>query len=327
MKLRRKKSTLTTINVAQEQPNKATHYARKLYYLILFCIVAYIGSYFINQNMTLKGRGIVVFDTLKLQSPEEGVVYYPEKVEEGSLLKRGDTVFQVVWKKKVSLSMLEGNAKEQYKIQKDISRLKSEINVNRIQRAYLKKSIDQSEELKMLELYQDDYQNKDLLNKVQLGKLDEEYKSMKDEMVFLRKLKSNIHNLSAQYMDINKTAKQYRYVYEQKAKHGDIVKKGEVVAIMEDVETMYIVGYFEQSKLENLKVGETLKVIFPDKKESEGRIKSIATNNKEMDFYSDDLIKDNLMLKVIVEPKLDSELEVWKRYNRMTVKLRKNRWL
>ena len=319
MKLRRKKSTITTRVVPQEKPKKITRIARLIYFFILSLIVFYVGMYFINDNMMLKGKGIVVFDTIKVQSPADGLIYYEKDTEENSILKKGSTLFRVVPNPATST-----NVSDQYKRLKDTYELKSAMKINRIQRDFLEKTIEEKNYLKSLEIYQSNYKEDEKEDRYKLTKLDVEYEVMREELAFLKRIK-NIPS-DASVIDISKKVNNHSYIFERKAKNGDIVKKGQVVSIMQNIDDLYIVGYFGQSKLRHLQKGDSVNIIFPDNLEGEGIIDSISTNNKELDFYSDDLIKEDLMLKVTIKPEGKQAFEMWRNYNMMTVRLRKNKW-
>jgi multidrug resistance efflux pump len=341
---RRENSQLRYLEEKISEKQKARfNWDRVVYLLILGTILFFVLRYFFLNNFFISADGQIIFDSVEISETQDVRIekYY---IEEGQDVKKGDTLFTYLIEDPIEMAqemeMAEGeedeegwSEREMYTLQKNIDLNNSRIRGDSELLDSYKKQLKRMENEVILGAASD----RDLANlEYQISKLETEIKLKRSENGVLKRqlldlgisdstmtqLQSGQGNPYSPYRVFiapvdGYIAKIYKEPYE-------VALKSEVIITIYQSDSVYIKGYFEQEDLRYVKEGDIITVNFPDGKQSEGKIKR---------FYSSTVLvpeefqkrfepaKRTIAADVVPAP--GSDLEIWKRYYKLSVKLNK----
>lgn len=313
---------------------------RIVYLTILGLIVFFILRYFYLENFYIAADGQIIFDSIEVSETEDLRIekYY---VNEGDNVVKGDTLFTYLIEDP-NLVMDNASAdeassswvdREIYSLQKSIVLNNSQVRGDRDLLESYKKQLKRLENDVILGTASE----RDLNNlEYQINKLETSISLVKSENGVLIKqlnaLKANGEMVSEMVSVQNQSFSPYRafispvdgYVARIYKEPYEVALKSQVILNIYQADSVYVKGYFEQEDLRYVKVGDIISVNFPDGQVSEGIIKR---------FYSSTvLIPEEFQKKfepakrtiaVDIMPGPNSDLELWKRYYKLSVKLTK----
>jgi len=312
MKLNNKKSIMRA-NEGKPKIEKSVGYSVYIYYTILTILLLYVGSYFISKLITVKATGVVQANSIKIQTPYNGIVT------------------DINFTKKIKLHQFLCNIKETIKVQNNntnpinktlLINLKTKLSSAKINYILAKKQ------------YNIDFVRFKKLQKAQiLGLIDIKDNIFQNSKLTLKEDKINIMNYKLQIQNYQKLLKEYLsykapinntikikyinhpiysqtngYLFTQNIFNGSVVKSGDVLAIIQNFDKLEIIATFPISKISKLKQNSVFKIILPDGTTKEGYIKSFVPSNN--------------LIKAVIIP-LDKNITFWKKYNLANVKIKK----
>lgn len=317
---------------------------RIVYLTILGLIVFFVLRYFYLQNFYIAADGQIIFDSIEISETEDLRIekYY---FDEGDNVLKGDTLFTYLIEDP-TLAMANAAPdeasssssgtwadREIYSLQKSIELNNSQVRGDRDLLESYKKQLKRMENDVILGTASE----RDLNNlEYQISKLETSISMVKSENGVLIKqlnaLKANGELDSAMVSVQNQSFSPYRafispvdgYVARIYKEPYEVALKSQVILNIYQADSVYVKGYFEQEDLRYVKVGDIISVNFPDGQVSEGIIKR---------FYSSTVLIPQEFQKKFepakrtiagdIIPGPNSDLELWKRYYKLSVKLTK----
>ena len=313
MKLHQKKSIMRA-EEGKPKIEKSVGYAVYVYYTILIILLLYVGSYFISKAFTIKSEGIVEANSTLIQTPYTGIVSdinFTKKIKPHQFLCNIKESIKVITNQnpassnsivinlKMKLSLAKTNyivSKKQYNI--DLKQF------NRVKKAQI---------LGLIDIKDNIFQN--ILLKLKEDKLNiMNYKLQIQNYQNLLK-QVDIHktnNITIKYINHPIYAPIKGYLLQQNVFNGSVVKRGDVLATIQNFDIIQIVAKFPIDNISKIKQDTIFKIILPDGITKEGYVKSFIPNKN--------------IIKTILIP-LDKNKTFWKKYNLSNVKLKKvNLW-
>lgn len=315
---------------------------RIVYLSILGLILFLVIRYFLVHYFYISANGQVLFESVDIGETQDIRI---EKFyfKEGEHMTVGDTLFTyMVEDPNLSLTgespeQVEGGKsnwaeREMYSLQKSIDLNNSQISSDK---SLLKSYKTQLRRLEN-EVILGAATERDLNNlEYQISKLETSISLAQSENSVLRKqinaLKSN--ETAVQEMENSlATLSPYRayvspidgYISRIYKEPYEIALKSQIIMKVHRADSVHVKGYFEQEDLRYVEVGDRVEVSFPDGKESEGIIKRFynATVIIPEEFQKKfEPAKRTIAVDIVPAPGAD--LDIWKRYYKLSVKLTK----
>jgi len=311
MRLNNKKSIMRA-NEGKPKIEKSVGYSVYIYYTILTILLLYVGSYFISKLITVKATGIVEANTIKVQTPYNGVVT------------------DINFTKKIKYHQFLCNIKETIKVQNNTTPVNKTVLIN----LKMKLSSAKINYILAKKQYNIDFVRFKKLQKAQiLGLIDIKDNIFQNLKLTLKEDKINIINYKLQIQNYKNLLKQYLsykapinntikikyinhpiysqtngYLFTQNVFNRSVVKSGDVLAIIQNFDKIEIIATFPINKISKLKQNSVFKIILPDGTTKEGYIKSFVPSNEN--------------IKAVIIP-LDKNISFWKKYNLANVKIKK----
>lgn len=317
---------------------------RAVYLLILGLIIFFVLRYFFIHNFYITANGQVLFDNVEISQTEDIRV---EKFyfKEGDNIKEGDTLFSYLIEDPAfsveEMGMDNSGDKsnwaerEMYSLQKSIDLNNSQIRADRELMASYKSQLSRMENEVILGAANE----KELNNlEYQISKLETSISLTRSENGVLNRqlqaLQTNEDEAATALRD-NGGAQEFSpyrvytapidgYISRIYKESFEVALKSEIILKIHQADSVHIRGYFEQEDLKYVKEGDLVSVGFPDGQESEGVINR---------FYSSTVIIPEEFQKkfepakrtiaVDIIPAEGSDLDLWKRYYKLSVKLTK----
>lgn len=316
---------------------------RIVYLTILGLIVFFVLRYFFLQNFYISADGQIIFDSVEISETEDLRIekYF---IDEGDNIRKGDTLFTYLIQDP-TLAMANAAAdaannsgsswaeRELYSLQKSVELNNTQIKGDRDLLESYKKQMKRMENDVILGTASE----RDLINlEYQISKLETSINLVKSENSVLIKqlnaLKLNGKTTAATTAAQLKGFSPYRafvspvdgYIARIYKEPYEVALKSQVILNIYQADSVYVKGYLEQEDLRYVKIGDIIDVNFPDGQVSEGVIKR---------FYSSTVLvpeefqkrfepaKRTIAVDIIPAP--TSDLELWKRYYKLSVKLSK----
>ncbi len=316
---------------------------RVVYLTILGLIIFFVLRYFFIQNFYISADGQIIFDSVEISETEDLRIekYF---IEEGDSIHVGDTLFTYLIEDptvgNAGMSLEEpsdegGNwsDREIYSLQKSIQLNNSQIRSDKELLDSYKKQLSRMENDVILgtaserDLNNLEYQISKTETAISLVKSENGVLIRQLEALKLNEMQGDSIN-SATFVEFSPyraflsptdgyIAKIFREPYE-------VALKSQVILNIYQADSVYVKGYFEQEDLKYVQVGDLVDVNFPDGQISEGIIKR---------FYSSTVLvpeefqkrfepaKRTIAADVI--PAEGSDLALWQRYYKLSVKLTK----
>lgn len=319
--------------------SKRVNWDRIVYLTILALVVFFVLRYFYLNSFYITANGQVIFDNVNVSSTEDMRIerYYHK---EGETIKKGDTLFiysiQDSDLAELGNSSSNGGSwtdKELYSLQKSIDLNNSKIAGDRALLNSYKGQLRQLENDAILGAASD----RDINNmKYQISRVETSIQLTKSETDVLRKQLKTMQSKMSEIADLETGEfadfSPFRafvspidgYIANLYMEPHEVAFKSQIVLKIYQSDSVFVKGYFEQEDLKYVNVGDKVDVLFPDGSESEGIINR---------FYSSTvLIPEEFQKKyepakrtiaVDVVPAKGANLDLWKRYYKLSVKLEK----
>lgn len=316
---------------------------RIVYLSILGLILFFVLRYFYLHNFYITADGQVIFDSMEISETEDIRI---EKFyfEEGENIKAGDTLFSYLIENPLDpsteASLLDSPGDKSTWAEREMYSLQKSIELNNSQiRGDKELLVSYKEQLKRIEndVILGAASDRDMNNlEYQISKLETSIGLVKSENSVLAR---QLANLQSGQTDSSEAAlnpalafSPHRvyvspidgYISRIYKEPFEVALKSEYIMNIHQADSVHVKGYFEQEDLKYVKEGDLVQVSFPDGKESEGVIER---------FYSSTVIIPEEFQKkfepakrtiaVDIKPAAGSDLDVWKRYYKLSVKLTK----
>mgnify|MGYP000511492654 CR=1 FL=1 len=315
---------------------------RVVYLSILGIIIFFILRYFFIHNFYISAVGQVIFDNVEITQSEDIRI---EKffIEEGENIKTGDTLFSYTVEDNgigidIDLGADPGDKsnwaeRESYALQKSISLNIGQINGDKELLASYKSQLNRLEN----EVILGTASERDLNNlEYQISKLETSISMTQAENEVLNKQLWAVHQKkepnesssvisSEEYSPYNVfispidgyVARIFKEPYE-------IALKSQIILKVHQSDSVHIKGYFEQEDLRYVKEGDQVNVSFPDGQESVGVIdRFYASTVLIPEEFQKKYEPAKRTIAVDITPAAGSDLSIWKRYYKLSVKLKK----
>lgn len=324
---------------SKSKPRK--NWDRLVYLSILGIIVFFVLRYLFIANFYISADGQVIFENFEITQADD-ITIERFFCEEGEGVEKGDTLFTY----KLSDNSLAFEEVEEV----------SKSNWADREKYTLEKSIRlNNEEIKGEEGLLNSYHSQmvRLENEVILGTASErdlnnlEYKISKLETA-IALLNSENSILNKQLMELNSQENTSAIISEDKTTERtsspfkayispidgyvsrifkepyEIALKSQIILKLHQVDAVHIKGYFEQEDLKYVKEGDLINVNFPDGVESEGVIERFYSSTVLIpEEFQKRFEPAKRTIAVDILPAAGSDLSVWKRYYKLSVKLTK----
>ncbi len=315
---------------------------RVVYLSILGVIVFFVLRYFFLNNFYITANGQVIFDNVDISQTEDIRIdkfYYSE----GDNIKVGDTLFSYLIEDPAFATEIEavsngGNEsnwaeREMYSLQKSIDLNNSQIRGDRQLLASYKSQLNQLENEVILGAANE----RDLQNlEYQISKLETSISLTQSENGVLNKQLSALKNGEEEVANTVTAGPQefspYRvfvspidgYISRIFKEPFEVALKSEMIIKIHQSDSVHIKGYFEQKDLKYVKVDDHVSILFPDGQESEGVIDRFYSSTVIMpEEFQKKFEPVKRTIAVDIKPAEGSDLDLWKRYYKLSVELTK----
>ncbi|NOQ70729.1 MAG: hypothetical protein GQ574_01935 [Crocinitomix sp.] len=315
---------------------------RVVYLSILALIVFFVLRYFFLSNFYITANGQVIFDNVDISQTEDIRIekfYY----NEGDNIKVGDTLFSYLIEDPafaVGIDPLAntGNEsnwteREMYSLQKSIDLNNSQIRGDRQLLTSYKSQLGQLENEVILGAANE----RDLQNlEYQISKLETSISLTQSENGVLNKQLMALQTGANETADAITAAPQeyspYRtyvspidgYISRIYKEPFEVALKSEMIIKIHQADSVHIKGYFEQKDLKYVKVDDHVNILFPDGQESEGVIDRFYSSTVLMpEEFQKKFEPVKRTIAVDIKPAEGSDLDLWKRYYKLSVELTK----
>lgn len=315
---------------------------RVVYLTILGLIVFFVLRYFFLSNFYITANGQVIFDNVDISQTEDIRI---EKFyfDEGDNVKTGDTLFSYLIEDPafaidIDPAANNGNEsnwteREVYSLQKSIDLNNSQIRGDRQLLTSYKSQLGQLEnEVILGAANQRDLQNLEY----QISKLETSISLTQSENGVLNRqlkaLQAGVGGTTDVLPDIPQEYSPYRvfvspidgYISRIFKEPFEVALKSEMIIKIHQADSVHIKGYFEQKDLKYVKVDDHVNVLFPDGQESEGVIDRFYSSTVIMpEEFQKKFEPVKRTIAVDIKPAEGSDLDLWKRYYKLSVELTK----
>ena len=314
---------------------------RLVYMTILALIVFFVLRYFFIHNFYISANGQVLFQTLDISETQDVRIdqFY---FEEGENMSAGDTLFTyIVEDPNADISGMGGETeggqsnwaeREMYSLQKSIDLNNSQISSDKRLLNSYKSQLSRLEN----EVILGTASERDLNNlEYQISKLETSISLAHSENSVLRKQIDALTNNETpvqQMEDVPATFSPFRayvspidgYISRIYKESYEVALKSQVIMKIHRADSVHVKGYFEQEDLKYVNVGDIVDVSFPDGKESEGVIRRFYNSTVIIpEEFQKKFEPAKRTIAVDIVPAPGADLDIWKRYYKLSVKLTK----
>tara|TARA_B110000037_G_scaffold101356_1_gene118175 strand:- start:28870 stop:29922 length:1053 start_codon:yes stop_codon:yes gene_type:complete len=315
---------------------------RVVYLSILGLIVFFVLRYFFISNFYISANGQVIFDNVDISQTEDIRI---EKFffEEGDNIKAGDTLFSYLIEDPAFATNIDplaevGNEsnwadREMYSLQKSIDLNNSRIRGDRQLLTSYKSQLNQLENEVILGAANE----RDLQNlEYQISKLETSINLAQSENGVLNRqltaLKTGEEDAAVAISAAPAEFSPYRifvspidgYISRIFKEPFEVALKSEMIIKIHQADSVHIKGYFEQKDLKYVKVDDHVNILFPDGQESEGVIDRFYSSTVIMpEEFQKKFEPVKRTIAVDIKPAEGSDLDLWKRYYKLSVELTK----
>lgn len=324
MKLRNRKSYITTLPEGSAPQNVKPKITQIIYFSVLIFIVVYLGYVAVGRLFYLNARGQVEIEKTLISSTRGGHISQLA-VSEGQQLKKGDMIVRI---DALQQCVVEEN-KHLQKLRLDIGMNEQRIALLKAKQAELKKLQRGSELRRALELERESIsygtqfwrdQNKLLSDLALTGK------ELELQRLQLKELEKSARNktLPAECQAETIRAPFPARVQVVRRRVEEFAKRGEAIVILtRNKAPVRIEAYFTEDELKYINLGKRLQVAFPDGVESTGVVKAVYSSaysvpEREWKGYR----PLTTGVRVHLFPLNENEEMHWKQYDRMEVRVR-----
>lgn len=311
---------------------------RVVYLSILGLIVFFVLRYFFMHSFYISANGQVLFENLEISHTEDLRIsrFF---IAEGDEVKEGDTLFTYMIEE-IDLESTgdkeKGNTwaeKEMYNLRKDIDLNNSQIQGDRELIASYKDQLSKLETEVMLGAANE----RDLNNlEYQISKLETSISLAQSENAVLAQQIAEIQSridAAVEGSTSLETASLSRaflspingYVSNIYKEPYEVALKSHLIMKIHQADLVHIKGYFDQEDLKYVKEGDHVSVDFPDGSESEGVIDRFYASTVLLpQEFQEKYEPVKRTIAVDIKPAEGSDLDIWKRYYKLSVKLSKS---
>lgn len=312
---------------------------RIVYLSILGLIVFFVLRYFFLHSFYITADGQVLFETVEIGETQD-IRIERFLIEEGDNMKVGDTLFTYLIEdpNEFAIKSNEAASNQSNWAEREMYALQKSIELNNSQIASDEKLMNSyKSQLKRLEneVILGAATERDLNNlEYQISKLETTISLAQSENEVLAKQINDLKNNKAgvQKKEEPATFSPYRafvspidgYIARIFKEPYEVALKSQVIMKVHRADSVHVKGYFDQEDLKYVNVGDMVDVSFPDGKESEGVIKRFYTSTVLIpEEFQEKYEPAKRTIAVDIVPAPGADLEIWKRYYKLSVKLRK----
>ncbi|MEA3227895.1 MAG: hypothetical protein U9P38_02360 [Campylobacterota bacterium] len=295
---------------------------RWFYFLLLIVIFSTLLDYLLSNFYLKRATGVVTTDKIEYPARFDGVLQKIDK-QKGDIVDINETLFTVV-----SVTLKEDDIAKKLLLdtKNRIEKIKAQIAIDKELLHFKTKKLIKLKKFSILELYDKEKQ--------EIKSLEAEILKIKIDIKLLRVDLVAYKNILKSITVTNKTVRVKNYLSKYKAEvqqvlknESEYVKKGEPVMVLEKPQSTKIIAYFRKSYIESLEIGKEVTILFPDNTKSLGIIKDYYSQLLSNDYkYRDAKLKDPTSFKVIIEAKNKEDIQRWKKFSHIRVKIRIYEW-
>lgn len=329
MRLRNRKSYVTTLPEGAPEKKPAMSLVRLLYFAGLAFVLLYLLFYAAQRLVYVEAAGYVAMERHLLQTDRKGTIRGLE-LRAGEAIQRGQRLFRI--EQEVVEDRRGAAVGERLKMRREIGLKQAEL-------AALEREIEgrvarqkHLAQLKLLELDRERYREFALLERELAGdRLKAE--GLRQELAALRGYQGGLGGLEGyrRYTESTPFASPFDgFVYRVEKGEHEFAHEGDTVLVLEDAGQVRIHAYFSLEDLPRLRPGKAVELMLPDGHSAPGRIARLDSASAE---HADKLSKGYQPLEALVRVEI-TPLEAagtparidWRRYNQLDVKVRFKAW-
>ena len=320
MKLRNRKSYMTSLPEGHPAENIRPRFTQLIYYFILLAIVFYIIYLFSSRYFYFNESGFVEVEKTIISSSYGGkVIKLP--VKEGQSL---------TYSKLLAIIAASKNCNSSYRINTD--KLKYDLALNRAKLSLLKREVNNMQNFisnsNLQRALETSQSNTSTSNNIKLDLIKKQNEiTLLDSTIKLqqqRKPTNFIGQTSPECFDETLKSPFSGYVHSIKRKVNEFTSRGTpLLVLIADDATVRIETYLKNDQLPFVKIGENVSVEFSNGTETKAKIKNIyssayAAPEREWNHYK----PLNTQVRVHLEPVNKQDALLWKKFDRMEVNVR-----
>lgn len=327
---------------------KKINWDRIIYFSLLIGLLIIVGRYSYYKFLFVKADGQIIFNSVDIQTIDDSrIISLP--VHEGDEVKVGDTLFlyeedseEQSYQSDATISIQKNNSalnwkrKESIEISQQIQLKNNELTylLNKLNR--LKKDEEKVKNEVMVDaLPKVEYHR--LVNAI--SDLEQEVLLIQKEILILNNKLKQIQNLPIESVvsnglgNINKTSPNSfispidGYISKIFKENYEVTLKSEVVMHLYQPKGVMVKAYFKQSDYNQIKKGDVVDVEFPDGKITKGIISMVLyETNRLPEEFQKKFEPTTRVINADIVPYSDQDLQLWKKYNKLSVTIRKEKY-
>lgn len=326
MRLRNRKSYVTTLPEGVPEKKPAMSLVRLLYFAGLAFVLLYLLFYAAQRLFYVEAAGYVAMERHLLQTDRKGTIR-GLALKAGDAIRRGQPLFRI--EQEVVDDRRDAAAWERLKMRREIGLKQAEL-------AALERGIEDMAQrqqhlagLKLLELDRDRHREFALLGRELEG---ERLKALglRQELAALRGYQGGLGGLEGYRRSVEATPFHSPFdgfVYRVEKGEHEFAREGDTVLVLEDAGQVRIHAYFSLEDLSRLRVGKPVGLVLPDGTSLAGRIARLESASVE---HPDKLSKGYQPLEALVRVEIapaEAPARIdWRRYNQLDVQVRFKAW-
>ncbi|MEW5769024.1 MAG: HlyD family efflux transporter periplasmic adaptor subunit [Pseudomonadota bacterium] len=326
MRLRNRKSHLTTLPEGKPPRKPAMSLVRLLYFGALLAFLAYLLAYAWERMLYVEARGHVAMQRHLLQTDREGILR-GLTLRVGEAVRRGQPLFRI--EQEVVEDRRDQAVWEDLKVRREIGLKRAALAALRTEIADRQARLDQLAQLRLLEL--------DRLRQREYAALAQELAAdrikaagLAEEIAALQGYLGGVRGQGVYRRQI--AAMTYAspfdgFVYRLEKGEHEFAHKGDTVIVLEDAREVRVVAYFALEDLPSLKPGRRLEILLPDGQTHMGEIERIDSATLD---HEERLARGYEPLEALVRVQIRPDARPadidWRSYNQLDVKVRFHSW-
>lgn len=326
MRLRKRKSHLTSLPEGVPPRKPAMTLVRWIYFGILLAILAYVLAYALERLIYVEARGYVAMQRHLLQTDREGVVR-GLSLHVGDTVRRGQTLFRL--EHEVVEDRREPAIWEDLKTRREIELRRAELAALRREIADKEARLERLAQFRLLELDRHGQREGALLAQ-ELDADRARAGALQAGIAVLQGYRDGARRQGAirrQIVSMDYASPFDGFVFRLEKGEHEFAHKGDTVVVLEDAHEVRVVAYFDMADLPRLRVGQRLEILLPDGQTLSGGIERIDSASLE---HRERLARGYEPLEVLVRVQIRPETQGkeldWRRYNQLDVQVRLRTW-
>lgn len=329
----KKESRIRTLKEPKRKKKKL-NFDRVLYFIIIGIGIFFLTRHLYKKLAWIQGNGMVLMQKVDVNFTED-IRVKNLYVQAGDTINQYQNLFSYTnnqfdndaTMQLNSISAAQSNQNEYLKIQQQIALKQNQLHLLKKQLRVLQQKERTHTKLVLL-----DALPKTKLHEIQHNKTQTtlQIQWLQDELVLLKQFKYKVHRTHTQQLTTQNTVLKSTYKSPINGIVGQLFKapeeacyKTETVMTIHNPEDIFINAYFKLKDLKYVKKGSLVKVIFPDRSTSIGRIHMvyIATYAAPSEFQKKyEPTERNLLVKII--PQQHEDTALWRSFYKLEVDLR-----